>query len=72
MEQSFFAVHVDITWADGSSTHRDYVRGNRRISKADYTSFALGDLIGTVTGWTYRSQEISEITVFEIQENEVH
>lgn len=71
--QPFFAVRVVIKWSDGNSTERDYVRdSSHHVGRAAYEAFAVGDLIGLVSGGFVkptdytRQQGIRWITVEEI------
>jgi hypothetical protein len=67
--QRFLAVHVEIVDEYGSTYVRDYVRGAKRISEADFASFALGDLIRMVMSETDRGP--ASYTVVEIPEEKV-
>lgn len=50
MAQKFYAVRVTVTDVHGGITsERDYVRGNKRMSRDDFDSFAIGDMIRLVT-----------------------
>ena len=72
MKQKFFAVRVVITWQYGGSTERDYPRFNSRMSRNDWQSFAVGDLIRLVTGWEpIIANEIKSIEIYEITEKEM-
>lgn len=60
--QPFYAVRVVVTHVDtGSTSTRDYVRGERRMSRDAFASFALGDLLNLVT-------EPGEAVTFKVEE----
>lgn len=44
-KQPYFAVRVTVFHEGGSTTTRDYVRGNTRMGRAKFEAFAVGDLI---------------------------
>ena len=48
--QKFLAVRVVIKWSDGAFTHRDYVRGEKRVGRVEFERLAVGDFIATVIG----------------------
>jgi hypothetical protein len=48
--QKYFAVRVVIIHEDGSSTQRDYVRGETRLGRDKFAAWALGDMLSLVTG----------------------
>jgi hypothetical protein len=62
----FFAVRVEVTHEDGSTTTRDFVRGAGRMSRSDFASFAVGDLLRMTQA------QGSTWTVEEVDSSEVH
>jgi hypothetical protein len=75
--QPFFAVRV-VVHHEGGSSQRDYVRGETRMSKQRFASWALGDMIALVTmrpqrdGTWFSDDEITEWSVTEIDPQTVH
>lgn len=69
--QPFFAVRVTIAHADGSTSTRDYVRGETRMGRARFEAFALGDLLMLVTkpGSDPISWSVTPVTFATVQEN---
>jgi hypothetical protein len=61
----FFAVRVEVTHDDGSTTTRDFVRRTARMSKSDFASFAVGDLLRMTQAqgatWTVEEVDPSEV-----------
>lgn len=57
----FYAVRVTLTHDDESTVSRIYVRGARRMSRTDFASFALGDLV-RLTSALPIEWEVSEVT----------
>jgi hypothetical protein len=66
--QRYLAVRVIITHDDGGTVSRDYVRGTRRISEADFFAFALGHLMALTT---QQGEEWVKWDVYEVQETEI-
>ena len=54
-----YSVTVTMTCDDGSTVERTYERGATRMSRANFASFALGDLM-RLTGYMPVSWEIVE------------
>ena len=47
--QPFYAVRVVVTHDDGSSSQRDYVRGETRMGRDTFGQFALGNMLSLVS-----------------------
>ena len=65
----FFAVRVVLDDREGSTFTRDYVRGEQRMGKLTFTSWAVGDFIGIISEGTYQGVQVAN--VFEIDHSTV-
>jgi hypothetical protein len=69
--QPFYAVRIVIRHAEGSTSTRDYVRGDMHIGRSAFDSFALGDMIRTCTdtGGEPFTWEIHQVDFATVAEN---
>jgi hypothetical protein len=67
--QPFFAVRVVLTYEDGSTVQRDYVRGQQHLGRERFVSFALGDLIRTVGQVAFSDMTVEEIDFQTVLQN---
>jgi hypothetical protein len=67
--QPFYAVRVVLTYPDGSTVQRDYVRGQTHLGKDRFDSFALGDLIRTVGQVAFSDMTVTEIDFEMVRQN---
>ncbi len=65
----FYAVRVTVTHNDGSTSTRLYSRDAMRLSRQAFDSFAVGDMLGLLSGWAYG--ECGSVTVEPATEAEV-
>ena len=71
--QPFFAVRVVITHDDGSSTQRDYVRGETRMSVDRFGQWALGNMLALVSdGETPITWTIEAIDFETVRQNRMY
>lgn len=70
-QQAYYAVRVVIYHASGGSAQRDYVRGNKRMGKAAFDAWALGDLL-TLTQYGYESATDADPVTWTIEEIDAH
>jgi hypothetical protein len=61
--RKFVAVRVVLMDADSNLFQRDYVRGELRLGKQAFISYAVGDFIGIITGG-----EFTNTTVVSVEE----
>lgn len=69
--QPFYAIRVVIrNTGSGETFTRDYVRGERRMGRSAFDSYALGNMLRLVTtGTTPVTWEIHEVDFAQVTEN---
>jgi hypothetical protein len=69
--QPFYAVRVVVVDADAQHYQRDYVRGEMRVGKSHFDSWALGHMIRTVSapGSTILEWRIQPVDYGNVVEN---
>lgn len=70
--QPFYAVRVVLYHADGSSSQRDYVRGDQHMGRAAFAAFALGDMLLLTDSHHDVSWTVTEVDFETVRQNRLY